>query len=100
MATTTLKQQVADLTALAEKLTRENYVLRSECARANERIEAGHQLVRKLKAEHQGLLAEKQVVFVRPNTAPRPVVTRFYRSGQLIEKTRIGNVATERVVTQ
>ena len=96
----TLRQQVEDLQRLVEALSRENDVLRAECAQANRRIESGHQLVRKLKAEHLELMATKQVVFVRPNPAPRPVVTRFYRGGQLIEKTRIGNKATEVVVAQ
>ena len=83
-------------------LRRENDVLRSEVAQANTRIEAGHQLLRQLKAEHARMTAQyeaKPKVVVRKQPAgPRPVVTRFYRGGQLWEKTRVGNQATERLV--
>ena len=44
------------------------------------------------------IIAGRRVVFVKPRTEPKPVVTRFYRGGQLWDKTRVGNVATERLV--
>ena len=44
------------------------------------------------------IIAGRRVVFVKPQRKVEPVVTRFYRNGQLWEKTRVGNVATERLV--
>lgn len=90
------REQNADLRA-------QNDALRGEVAQANTRIEAGHQLLRQLKAEHAAVVAQYEakpkVVVVRKQPAgPRPVVTRFYRGGQLWEKTRVGNQATERLV--
>ena len=85
------------------ELREHNEELRSEVAQANTRIEAGHRLLRQLKAEHTRLAAQYEakpkVVVVRKQPAePRPMVTRFYRGGQLWEKTRVGNQATERLV--
>lgn len=86
-----------------KELREQNDALRSEVAQANARIEAGHQLLRRLKAEHATVVAQyeakpKVVVVRKQPTEPRPVVTRFYRGGQLWEKTRLGNQATERLV--
>lgn len=101
------KQQLAEAAseyaAQNDALRRENDMLRSEVAQANTRIEAGHQLLRALKAEHATVVAQYEakpkVVVVRKQPAgPRPIVTRFYRGGQLWEKTRVGNTATERLV--
>lgn len=107
------KQQVADAcqhlsecidvhVAQVEQLCRENEVLRSEVAQASRRIESGHQMLRQLKQEHAAVVAQYEAkpkaIFVRTNHTPRPIVTRFYRGGQLWEKTRVGNVATERLV--
>ena len=39
-------------------------------------------------------------MFVKPQRKVEPVVTRFYRNGQLWEKTRVANVATERLVSE
>ena len=85
------------------ELREHNDALRDELAQANTRIEAGHQLLRRLKAEHAVVVAQYEakpkVVVVRKQPAePRPIVTRFYRGGQLWEKTRVGNQATERLV--
>lgn len=61
---------------------------------ANKRIAKGHELVRELKVA--ALQATKPAVIVRKMVKPvTPVVTRFYRGGKLIEKTRVGNTATE-----
>ena len=92
-----------EVRAQNEELRAQNEELRSEVAQANTRIEAGHQLLRQLKAEHATVVAQYEakpkVVVVRKQPAgPRPVVTRFYRGGQLWEKTRVGNQATERLV--
>lgn len=108
------KQQMADVhqhlsdaidvhLAQNDALRRENDALRGEVAQANTRIEAGHQLLRQLKQEHAAVVAQYEakpkVVVVRKQPAgPRPIVTRFYRGGQLWEKTRVGNQATERLV--
>lgn len=56
-----------------------------------------------LHEEHKEVVAQLEakpkVVLVRKQAAqPKPIVTRFYRGGQLWEKTRVGNVATERVI--
>ena len=85
------------------QLRAQNDMLRSEVVQANTRIEAGHQLLRQLKAEHTTVVAQYEakpkVVVVRKQPAgPRPIVTRFYRGGQLWEKTRVGNTATEHLV--
>ena len=90
------REQNADLRA-------QNDALRGEVAQANTRIEVGHQLLRQLKAEHAQVVAQyeakpKVVVVRKQPVEPRPVVTRFYRGGQLWEKTRVGNQATERPV--
>lgn len=46
------------------------------------------------------IIAGRRVVFVKPRTEPKPTVTRFYRGGVLWEKTRVGNTATERLVSE
>ena len=66
------------------------------------RILRGHDVVRSMKAEvaalREQLATKPRAVFIKPRTEPKPVVTRFYRGGQLWEKTRVGNTATERLV--
>lgn len=98
-----LREEHDEVRAQNEELRTQNDALRGEVAQANTRIEAGHQLLRQLKAEHAQVVAQYEakpkVVVVRKQPAgPRPVVTRFYRGGQLWEKTRVGNQATERLV--
>lgn len=98
-----LHEEHDEVRAQNTELRAQNDVLRGELAQANTRIEAGHQLLRQLKAEHATVVAQYEakpkVVVVRKQPAgPRPIVTRFYRGGQLWEKTRVGNQATERLV--
>lgn len=98
-----LQAEHDEVRAQNDELRAQNDALRGEVAQANTRIEAGHQLLRQLKAEHAQVVAQYEakpkVVVVRKQPAgPRPVVTRFYRGGQLWEKTRVGNQATERLV--
>lgn len=63
-------------------------------------LDKGRKLYAALRAENEALKAQlaQRVVFIKPRTEPKPVVTRFYRGGKLWEKTRIGNDATERLV--
>lgn len=98
-----LHEEHKEVVAQNDELHRQNDVLRSEVATANRRIEASHQMLRSLKAEHEVVVAQLEakpkVVLVRKQAAqPKPIVTRFCRGGQLWEKTRVGNVATERVI--
>ena len=72
----------------------ENEVLR---ARLNTGI-AAFKTARGEIARLNEIIAGRRVVFVKPRTESKPVVTRFYRGGQLWEKTRVGDVATERLV--
>ena len=44
------------------------------------------------------LVATRQAVIIKPRREPVATTTRFYRGGKLWEKTRVGNVATERLV--
>lgn len=63
------------------------------------RIAAGHELVRGLRKEIAGAAAP--VVVIKRMVAPaKPVVTRFYRGGRLVEKTRVGNVASEKYIDE
>lgn len=66
------------------------------------RVEAAKVEYRKLRAqfeEMRNIVATGQTVFVRPQPKPQvPKVTRFYRGGQLWEKVRVDNQATERLV--
>ena len=97
-----LQEEHDEVRAQNDELRTQNDALRSEVAQANTRIETGHQLLRQLKAEHAAVVAQYEakprVVVRKQPTEPRPVVTRFYRGGQLWEKTRVGNTATERLV--
>lgn len=65
---------------------------------ANKRIARGHELVRELKAAALKVAEPRVIVRKMVKPVAGPVVTRFYRGGKLIEKTRVGNTATEREV--
>ena len=71
-------------------------------AERDARILRGHDVVRAMKTEvaelREQLAVKPKAVFIKPRTEPKPVVIRFYRGGQLIEKTRVGNVTTERLI--
>lgn len=113
MARTTLKS----LQARIDELEAQNSALRAELNGANARIERGHQLVRRLKAEHLESVRQFDLVIAHytqqsvaqpatPNDMPAPSVavpvaqpgtrvSRFTRGGFLYEKHRVGNKATE-----
>lgn len=79
--------------------------LRAQVAELEARLARGHGMVKALRAENdvlrEQLAAKPRAVIVRPRPAEaKPVVTRFYRGGQLWEKTRVGNHATERLVEE
>ena len=97
-----LQAQIAELEAAQRGLVETIDDLRQQVAERDARILRGHDVVRAAKAEvsalREQLEAKPKVVFVKPRTEPKPVVTRFYRGGQLWEKTRVGNTATERLV--
>lgn len=100
-----LVQENEELRAQLQASHGEAEELRRKLAEADARIAKGAEIVRSLKAEYrvmQGQVAAKPRVVVRKAGAhnqDRPVVTRFWRGGQLWEKTRVGNQATERLVT-
>ena len=89
-----LELLIEELKAALAGAAAENEVLR---ARLNTGI-AAFKTARGEIARLNEIIAGRRVVFVKPRTGPKPVVTRFYRNGQLWEKTRVGNVATERLV--
>ena len=89
-----LELLIEELKAALAGAAAENEVLR---ARLNTGI-AAFKTARGEIARLNEIIAARQVVFIKPRTEPKPVVTRFYRGGQLWEKTRVGNVATERLV--
>lgn len=97
-----LQAQIDELEAAQRGLVETIDDLRQQMAERDARILRGHDLVRSMKAEitalREQLAAKPKAVFIKPRTEPKPVVTRFYRGGQLWEKTRVGNVATERLV--
>ena len=97
-----LQAQIAELEAAQQGLVETIDDLRQQVAERDARILRGHDVVREMKAEvvalREQLEAKPKVVFVKPRTEPKPAVTRFYRGGQLWEKTRVGNAATERLV--
>ena len=97
-----LQAQIAELEAAQRGLVETIDDLRQQVAERDARVLRGHDVVRAAKAEvsalREQLEAKPKVVFVKPRTEPKPVVTRFYRGGQLWEKTRVGNTATERLV--
>lgn len=79
-----------------EAVTRERDTLRA-------RVDTGIAAYKTLRGEAERLreqLVAKHVVVVKPRREPSAVTTRFYRGGQLWEKTRVGNVATERLVEE
>ena len=89
-----LELLIEELKAALAGAAAENEVLR---ARLNTGI-AAFNTARGEIARLNEIIAGRRVVFVKPRTEPKPTVTRFYRNGQLWEKTRVGNVATERLV--
>lgn len=97
-----LQAQIAELEAAQQGLVETIDGLRQQVIERDARILHGHSLVRSMKVEitalREQLAVKPKAVFIKPRTEPKPVVTRFYRGGQLWEKTRVGNVATERLV--
>ena len=97
-----LQAQIAELEAAQRGLVEIIDDLRQQVAERDARILRGHDVVRSMKTEvaalREQLAVKPKAVFIKPRTEPKPVVTRFYRGGQLWEKTRVGNVATERLV--
>ena len=89
-----LELLIEELKAALAGAAAENEVLR---ARLNTGI-AAFKTARGEIARLNEIIAGRRVVFVKPRTEPKPVVTRFYRGGVLWEKTRVGDVATERLV--
>ena len=89
-----LELLIEELKAALAGAAAENEVLR---ARLNTGI-AAFKTARGEIARLNEIIAGRRVVFVKPRTEPKPTVTRFYRGGVLWEKTRVGNVATERLV--
>lgn len=97
-----LQAQIAELEAAQRGLVETIDDLRQVVAERDARILRGHDVVRAMKTEivalREQLAVKPKAIFVKPRTEPKPAVTRFYRGGQLWEKTRVGNVATERLV--
>lgn len=91
-----LELLIEELKAALAGAAAENEVLR---ARLNTGI-AAFKTARGEIARLNEIIAGRQVVFIKPRTEPKPTVTRFYRGGVLWEKTRVGNVATERLVSE
>ena len=90
-----------ELEVLIEELKAELAATAAERDTLRARIDTGIAAYKTARAEIARLtevVANKRVVFVKPRTEPKPVVARFYRGGKLWEKTRVGNVATERLV--
>ena len=98
-----LQAQIAELEAAQRGLVETIDDLRQQMAERDTRILRGHDVVRSMKVEivalREQLAVKPKAIFIKPRTEPKPVVTRFYRGGQLWEKTRVGNVATERLVS-
>ena len=89
-----LELLIEELKAALAGAAAENEVLR---ARLNTGI-AAFKTARGEIARLNEIIAGRRAVFVKPRTEPKPTVTRFYRGGVLWEKTRLGNMATERLV--
>ena len=99
-----LQAQIAELEAAQRGLVETIDDLRQQVIERDARILRGHDLARAMKTEvaalREQLAVKPKAVFIRPRTEPKPVVTRFYRGGQLWEKTQLGNTATERLVAE
>lgn len=91
-----LELLIEELKAALAGAAAENEVLR---ARLNTGI-AAFKTARGEIARLNEIIAGRRVVSVKPRTEPKPTVTRFYRGGVLWEKTRLGNTATERLVSE
>ena len=88
---------------LIEELKAELAATAAERDTLRARIDTGIAAYKTARAEIARLtevVTNKRVVFVKPQREAAPVVTRFYRGGKLWEKTRVGNVATERLVEE
>ena len=90
-----------ELEILVEELKAQLAATAGERDTLRARLDTGLAAYKVLRGQYEEVreqLKARQVVFVKPRTEPKPVVTRFYRNGQLWEKTRVGNAATERLV--
>lgn len=90
MARITIASLQAEIAALKEQL-----------AERDARLELAREEYRKVRAGSRALeFALAQARAAKPAApAPAPVVTRFVRAGQTVEKTRIGNRSIERVLS-
>ena len=91
-----LEVLIEELKAELIKTVSERDVLR---ARIDTKI-AAYKTARGEIARLTELVATRQAVIIKPRREPVATTTRFYRGGKLWEKTRVGNVATERLVEE
>ena len=92
-----------ELEILVEELKAQLAATAGERDTLRARLDTGLAAYKVLRGQYEEVreqLKARRVVFVKPRTEPKPVVTRFYRNGQLWEKTRVGNAATERLVSE
>lgn len=92
-----------ELEILIEELKAQLVATTAERDTLRARLDTGLAAFKMLRAKHEEVceqLRSRQVVFVKPQRKIEPVVTRFYRGGKLWEKTRVGNMATERLVEE
>ena len=90
-----------ELEILVEELKAQLAATAGERDTLRARLDTGLAAYKVLRGQYEEVreqLKARRVVFVKPRTEPKPVITRFYRNGQLWEKTRVGNAATERLV--
>ena len=90
-----------ELEILVEELKAQLAATAGERDTLRARLDTGLAAYKVLRGQYEEVreqLKARRVVFVKPQRKVEPVVTRFYRNGQLWEKTRVGNVATERLV--
>ena len=90
-----------ELEILVEELKAQLAATAGERDTLRARLDTGLAAYKVLRGQYEEVreqLKARRVVFVKPQRKVEPVVTRFYRGGKLWEKTRVGNVATERVV--
>ena len=90
-----------ELEILVEELKAQLAATAGERDTLRARLDTGLAAYKVLRSQYEEVreqLKARRVVFVKPQRKVEPVVTRFYRNGQLWEKTRLGNTATERLV--
>ena len=90
-----------ELEILVEELKAQLAATAGERDTLRARLDTGLAAYKVLRGQYEEVreqLKARRVVFVKPQRKVEPVVTRFYRNGQLWEKTRVGNAATERLV--